>query len=381
MGAPQRRLAGGRCRLHQRGHLQRPGRVPGAAAAQDHRHGQLGQRPHRLGAARGQRLHRAGHQPASRQPRLPRGRRGDDGHVQRRIEPVQVEHQRGPSGHRQRGRSQRRARAPRPLPHVRQRRPTRQHPSQPGGSGAGAARLASCRRVDQDAGQQGVRAVVAQQVGGDPVGHAQGPGQQRPLRVLDLHQATGDQRAGAAEALVRRGAGRRDQTKLQCQPDARPPAADVVVQVSVEALEARVDVRRQRHQQQLHVDRLQPEAAGQFPQPHRLPPPVRPVRGRLDLGEPRGGQRVGRRRLAQAQQPGDLLLGQVEPAEGIVGIGVVRAAVRDQRPHPGLHHLQPPEQVRDAGPVHFSARECGRSCQAWSGHRQQRPPPGWCPCG
>ena len=87
-----------------------------------------------------------------------------------------------------------------------------------------------------------VRLVVAEEVGGDPVGHPQGPAEERAVGVLDdhepaVHQGPGRPQPGpAAAGRLQRAA------ELEGEADAGPPAGDVVVQIPVQALEPGVEI-------------------------------------------------------------------------------------------------------------------------------------------
>ena len=118
--------------------------------------------------------------------------------------------------------------------------------------------------VDEHERQRGVGLVAAEHVRRDAIGHPQGAGEERPVRVVDLDQPAADERGRRA----RGGAGRRRSAAMHAgqaerQPDADPPAGHVVVEVAVVALEAIVDVGRHRRQQQLDVEVVELEALGQ----------------------------------------------------------------------------------------------------------------------
>ena len=79
--------------------------------------------------------------------------------------------------------------------------------------------------------------------------------EERTVLVLDDHQPALDQRGGGTEAAAAAAGRPQRAAQLEGQPDAGPAAGDVVVQVPVEALEPGVEVGRQRHQQELGVER------------------------------------------------------------------------------------------------------------------------------
>ncbi len=182
----------------------------------------------------------------------------------------------------------------------------------------------------------------------DPVGDPQGAGEEGALRLLDLDQAAGDERAAATEAPPGGRVGRGGAAQLERQADLGAAAGDVVVEVGIEALEARVQVGRERDQQQVEVERVEAEAARQPAQAQFGAGPLGAPGGHLDRGGRRG--RDGRRaRRSGVEQPVDLLVGEVEAAEGVVGTGVGLAAQRHRGPHRRLHQRQPPAQVDQAG--------------------------------
>ena len=86
-----------------------------------------------------------------------------------------------------------------------------------------------------------------------PVGDAQRPAQEGTVGFLDDEQSAGAQRRlrGQPGAGVRVGGGQSAQP--QGQPDGGAAAADVVVEVAVELLEAVVQVRDERDEQEYGV--------------------------------------------------------------------------------------------------------------------------------
>ena len=154
--------------------------------------------------------------------------------------------------------------------------------------------------------------------------------------------------APAVSRRARGGCGRPGGADLQRQADRGPAPGDVVVEVAVEPLEARVEVRDERGEQDLDVEVGQPARALQLAEPGRGPGGRT---GLLDLAH----RLVVARRAGGAgrEQPVDVVVGQVEPAERVVRRRVVAPAVLDHRPHPGLDQRDPGEQVPepDAGGV------------------------------
>ena len=93
--------------------------------------------------------------------------------------------------------------------------------------------------------------------------------------VLDEQQAAGDERRRAARA----GRGRDSRpglaartAQLERQAGARSPPRDVVVEVAVEPLEPRIEVRREGDEQQLDVDRRRGRMRARAPRSRRSAP-------------------------------------------------------------------------------------------------------------
>ena len=96
---------------------------------------------------------------------------------------------------------------------------------------------------------------------------AQRPRQHRPFVLFDLHQVLVYQGSARRETAPCIGAARWQTAQLEPESDAGAAPGDVILQIAVEALEARVDVRGHRDQEQLDVDFVQIEGAGQAAQP------------------------------------------------------------------------------------------------------------------
>ena len=86
-------------------------------------------------------------------------------------------------------------------------------------------------------GQRGVRRVVTEQVGSDPIRDPEAAGQQRALEVLDQHQPVPEQRPARLQPAP--GGGREPgyAGQLQRQSDRRASPGDIVVEIAVQPLE------------------------------------------------------------------------------------------------------------------------------------------------
>jgi hypothetical protein len=152
--------------------------------------------------------------------------------------------------------------------------------------------------------------VIAEQVGGDPIGHPERPGQERSIRLLDEDQAAGHERRRGIQpaplAVQSGGAG----TQFQGQAGARPAARDVVVEVRVEALEANVEIGREGHEEHFEIGVVKFEGPREAAQPEP---------GTGGLGEIRAGfyPRDGRGELGQGArvQPGG-------PGQELINLGI-----------------------------------------------------------
>ena len=154
--------------------------------------------------------------------------------------------------------------------------------------------------------EQRVGGVVGEEVGDDPVRHAQGPGQHRSVRVLHEEQARADERRERAEprprGRVRRAS--RAAAQLQREADARAAARHVVVEVAVEPLEPRVEVRGERDEEQLDVHGVERERPREVPQADRRAGGLRLGGvGLEDLQPGRGGEGRARRGPAAPARP------------------------------------------------------------------------------
>jgi len=196
----------------------------------------------------------------------------------------------------------------------------------------------------------------AEQVRAHPVGHREQAGQPRPVRVLDGEQPGPAQRGMRGQPGARPGVGLGASAQSQCQPDAGPSPGHVVVEVPVERLEPAVQLTGEGHQEQFGVQCGQPGGAGQPAQPYRRTGAFGRVGGGLDRGCASGcvGRHLGcpaERRARGGQQRVDRLVGQVQPAERVVGRGIGTAPLGDGVAYPLLDGGQPAQQVGEVSRV------------------------------
>lgn len=94
-------------------------------------------------------------------------------------------------------------------------------------------------------------------MGRDPVRDAQGPRERGAVRVLDEQQVPERQWGERAEAVPVGPGPARAGRQLERETERRAAARDVIVEVPVQALEARIQVRREPHgrRQLLDIDR------------------------------------------------------------------------------------------------------------------------------
>ena len=175
--------------------------------------------------------------------------------------------------------------------------------------------------------------------------------EERALGLLDLDEPGVDERGARLQTGPRGRSGQRHACKLQREPDARAPAAHVVVQVAVQRLEPGVEIGRERDQQQLDVRGHELERALDVAQAHPVARGLRLVGARLDVRDEGERLVVGRLRglAAPAQQPVDIGLAQVQAAEAVVGRLVRRTTQGDGLAHAPLEHGQPASQVVQGG--------------------------------
>ena len=208
---------------------------------------------------------------------------------------------------------------------------------------------------------------------GDPVRHPERARQERPVGVLDEQQPARDERRGRAEARARdrRAAPPAGSAQLERETDARPPPRDVVVEVAVQPLEPRVEVRREGDEEQLDVERRRARRSGRAaaagasrrpPRRPRRPAPARPasrpmpLTGGAGTSGPRGAS-------SSASTCGSR---DVQAAEAVVRVGVVRAPTIDGGADARLDQRQPGAEVRERR-IGGRARRWRRPRRRWPG--------------
>ena len=197
-------------------------------------------------------------------------------------------------------------------------------------------------------------------MGRDAIRNAERPCQERPVGLLDHHQPAGDQSRGGSESRPldggRVGARVAERAQLERKTRASPTSRDVVVQVRVEPLEARVEVGRQSDDQDLDVKPIELEARREPPQPEIRPVGVGEVRAGLDAGQRllELRRRTGVDPHGTGEQLIDLRLRDVQAAEPVVGVGIGGPATVDSGTHASLDDRQPAVQVRQ-GRVELAA--------------------------
>ena len=251
-------------RLEDERRLQRPGRVPGAAADEHDPRPRLGTARTAAGPCSTSGSIGPTTRPAARRPASRDAAAAIVARLVARPQARQVELDDRATQAVERGPRERVAGRSRPLPEVDQRHVPGDRP----GEDVDVADLGR-DRVDAEGLDRRVRRVVAEEMGGDPVRDPQRPRQERPIGVLDDDQPAGDERAQRPQARPAwPGAGTRPgAAQLERQPGARPPPRDVVVEVAVEPLEPRIEVRSERDEEQLDVVRVQPERSREPAQP------------------------------------------------------------------------------------------------------------------
>ena len=316
-----------------------PERIPGRGSAQQHRRVSLGQGGDHLGMSVGDLVQGPGDEPRVTQQRLPDSQPGGGRRIGVASQPSEIEGDRRSADRRQRPRRDGRG-GPGPAVTEIEQVYAAVH---------GVRDLLGQRSVDlaglgQQTTERGIGSVVTEQVGDDPVRHPETTGQQRPVLIFDDDQALADQwSAGlqAAAGLTRQVAG---PGQLQCEADRSPPPGDVVVQVTVEPLEPRVQVRQQRGDQQLGVQGGQSSLHGQPTKSYVVA--VGRGGGRLVLDPvQRGPVQQHRFRPVADQQSGDGVVGEVQTSERVVGGGIELTSLGDERPHPLLDQGGTGQQV------------------------------------
>ena len=225
------------------------------------------------------------------------------------------------------------------------------------------------RRAAEEGGDARVRLVGAEQVGRDPLVRLDEPAEQGRglLRAVlqQLDQPVPEQRRAGSEAQPGRDRGlEAGREQVEDQLHARAPLADVVLEVGVEPLVARIELRPEGDQQHVGVEARQREGAGQRvePQLDAAPDAFRAplldragrARDRRPLGIPARPMRPAGR---SCQQAVDLRVRDRHAAER-----VVRGLLPAQPCRPVLEQeidlLQLGQQVLDGGGV---ARRRSRS--------------------
>ena len=141
-------------------------------------------------------------------------------------------------------------------------------------------------------GDPGVEGVVADEMSRDTIGDTQRAGEQRPVGVLDGQQSAGDELTRRRQASAAVSARRFDPGQLEGQPDAGPPARDVVVQVPIKTLESGIEIWCKGYEQDVYVDQIEGEGARQPAQAKALAISLPFVGALLDLLRDVGGGRV-----------------------------------------------------------------------------------------
>ena len=261
---------------------------------------------------------------------------------------AQVHHDRRRPDAAQRPRRDRDRRRADPLAHVRQAGARAQAPLQGVGAGCVVGHRVHAERV-----HDGVRRVVAEEVRRDPIRHAQRPRQEWAVGVLDDEEPTRDERRQGTQARPTGPRSLADTGQLEGQPDAGAAPRHVVVEVAVEALEPGVEVRRQRHQQELQVQELQVERARQAPEPKVRAGRLGGVGFVLHRGEVLGpcGARVRpqERAVPAAEEMVHLGVRDVQAAEPVLGVRVAAAPPLDGRPDPVCDEAQARGEVTGGG--------------------------------
>ena len=316
-----------------------PGRVPAASADQHHHRRHFGKGSHRRQSSGDQDLHRPSHHRASGQTDLAGGQRRHHRQVVLGPQPLEVQRKRPASNLVEGARGQARARRPGSLPDVGEAggRLGAPHPADQWCGLPGYRLFADVR----ESGGDGIRCIASQQVGRNPIRHAQGAGQQRPLGFFDQDQVLIDQRRTRRQPASHIGTTRGNAAQFDPKADAGATARHVILQEAVQPLETRVDIRGHGDQQQLDVDFLEPEAAAEAPQAEIGALLLRRIRCRLDVLARPGCSRVGRRRhRLRCQQAIHMRLRNVETTKTIVGFRIGGAPPRHGSADAGLDQLE-----------------------------------------
>lgn len=153
------------------------------------------------------------------------------------------------------------------------------------------------RHGQEVAVQGGVRRVVAEEVGEEPVGYAQRAGQEGAFGLLDVQQAERAQGCAGVEAgACRREVGGRP-AQFQGESDGGPASADVVVEIAVERLEAPVEVGGERDEEDRRVEGVRVSRAAR-----RSSGSPSAGAGTVSAGAGAGGSAVSRCRTASSER-------------------------------------------------------------------------------
>src|SRR2546429_695838 len=171
--------------------------------------------------------------------------------------------------------------------------------------------------------------------------HPQRRGQHRPFVLFDRHQIFTHQWSARRETAPSVGAARWQTAQFQPESDAGTAPGDIILQIAVQALKTRVDIRGHRDQDQFDVDFVQTEIAGQAAQAEVGTVSLGGVRRGLDLfARFRGaGVRCCWDRFLR-QQSVDMTLRDVEPAKSIVRFRIGGTAPSDGRSDARLDQLE-----------------------------------------
>ena len=350
---------GGNRRVHDERRLARPGRVPVAAADQDHGARLLRERPDRGRAALDQRLHRADHQAGAAQPRLARRRGGEQHRVVARRQAPEVERDRRPAEPGHRRPAERPPGRPRTLAHVDQRLPG----GQPARDHVDLVDVHRDRRGEQRPRWPGRG--CRRRAGGPSPGRARGAAGSASGRSTSSTSSRppGDQRRERARAV--RGAARRRWTRSRRREPSAPRTARARARRSPGgARRRRGGSRRAARTGGRGRARARPGAGRRRPasrpkalaRPRRrtiAPGPLGLVRARLDritqVRDRLVGLRGHQRADGPVEQPVHLLVGDVQAAEPVARVGVDGAPPVHRRADALLDQRQPAQEVRRDG--------------------------------
>jgi hypothetical protein len=150
-------------------------------------------------------------------------------------------------------------------------------------------------------------------MGSHPIRHPERASEERTLGILDQYEAPGYKRRGRSEVVAFTAETEFARRELQGQPDACSASRHVVVEVGIQALEARVEIRSECHDQDLDIcglERERPDEATQSEVCSRLliefGSPLDPCDGR---GEPT--DRIGLQTERATEEPVDVGIGNV----------------------------------------------------------------------